>query len=139
MRPIVRLAFAACLSVVALPIGPLVTPAQAQDAAGDRNYVLFFQEWSAQFDSSARALIEAVAKNAKAHPDAAITVTGYADPLGSARANSLVSALRAELVVDALVDSGIDAKRITQSAKGGTDYVMSAIESRRVTITVDVK
>jgi outer membrane protein OmpA-like peptidoglycan-associated protein len=130
MRPILTLVLALCLSATA------ILPASHAQAPAGRQFVLFFQEWSAAFDSPARALLADAADYAKPHPDDAVTITGYADPTGTSRANALISALRAELVVDTLIDSGVDAKRISQSAKGSTDFVMSSIESRRVTISV---
>lgn len=136
MRRILAIAFALCL------LGAGVLPqarAQLPSVQSDRSFVVFFQEWSAAFDSPARALLARAATAAKASPDAAVTVTGYADPQGSKQANALISALRAQVVVDALVEAGVDAKRITQSANGSTEFALNSIESRRVTISLDPK
>jgi outer membrane protein OmpA-like peptidoglycan-associated protein len=65
-----------------------------------------------------------------------VVVIGYADPIGSGRAEELVAALRAQLVVDALVEAGIPAVRIQQKAVGGVGFALSPQESRRVTVSI---
>lgn len=112
-------------------------PAYAQAPA--RNFVVFFETWSGALDSQAQSVIQAAAAAAKAAPSDAVVVTGTADPTGSARANSLVSALRAQQVADSLVEMGVGAARITQNAYGSTDFTLAGIESRRVVIAIGAK
>ena len=112
------------------------TPAAKVHPDANRLFVVFFELWSGDLDKPATQVIDHVAELAKQHPDDAVLLEGYSDPSGSARANALVSALRSQLVADALEHAGIDAGRIQQVANGSIDYVMNAQESRRVTIAV---
>ena len=59
-----------------------------------RNYIVFFQEWSAAFDTPALKTIAAAAAQAQSDPAATVTVTGYADPLGSVQANIYLTETR---------------------------------------------
>ena len=54
------------------------------------------------------------------YPDAAITILGFADPLGSAARNAHLSADRAQAVKAFLVAEGVAASRIS-AAGYGTD------------------
>lgn len=112
------------------------TPAAMVHPAANRLFVVFFELWSGDLDKPAIEVLDHVANLAKQYPDDNVLVEGYADPSGSARANALVSALRSQMVADALEHAGVDAGRIQQVANGGIDYVMNAQESRRVTIAV---
>lgn len=122
------------------PIGPGASAAQVRPPiSAERQFVVFFSEWSAALDESATRVVQAAVAAAGASPAEAIVVTGTADAVGSARANTLVSALRAEQVFDALVAAGVAPGRIERRALGGTDYVISAQEARRVTIAIGAK
>jgi len=117
------------------------TPVLAQTPAGpaDRAFVVFFQTWSGDLDGSAVKVIADVAVLAKANPGRKVVIHGFADPTGTARANALVSALRAELVANQLVADGVPAASIDQQAQGAVDFAMSSQESRRVTLTLSPK
>jgi outer membrane protein OmpA-like peptidoglycan-associated protein len=132
MRRLILLAAALCLAIPAMA----QTPAPAQAPPADRAFVVFFQEWSAALDDSAAKVITDVAAIAKANPGHPVIIRGYADPTGTARANALISALRAELVANQLVADGVDASMVEQRALGATDFALNSQESRRVTITV---
>jgi outer membrane protein OmpA-like peptidoglycan-associated protein len=110
--------------------------AQTPGAPADRVFVVFFQEWSAALDDSATKVIQDVATIAKENPARKVVIHGFADPTGTARANALISALRAELVANQLVADGVAAGVITQQALGATDFALNSQESRRVTISV---
>jgi outer membrane protein OmpA-like peptidoglycan-associated protein len=127
MRRLCILAAAFCFAV----------PAYAQ--APTRDFVVFFETWSGALDRQAQSVIQAAAIAAKAEPSDKVIVTGTSDPEGSARANSLISALRAQQVTDALVGLGVAATRIDQVAYGSTDFALAGIESRRVTIAIGAK
>ncbi len=144
MRRLFAVAFALCLAAPAIsqqafaqataPSAPSAQPSPA--APADRNFVVFFQEWSASFDSAAQGVINASARAALLAPSEPVIVAGYADPTGTARANALVSALRSELVADALVAAGVPAARIHKEAQGSTIYTFNPQESRRVVIII---
>jgi outer membrane protein OmpA-like peptidoglycan-associated protein len=99
-----------------------------------RQFVVFFQDWSADLDDPSRQVLIHLTDLAKAAPAQTIIVTGFADPTGSPRANALISALRAERVSDFLVTLGVPVDKIETHAVGGVDYALSSQESRRVTI-----
>ena len=100
--------------------------------------IVFFTEWSALLDDAAKDVIkhsaEIATSTAKA---AALTVTGYADTTGSGEANDLLSATRAQVVIDQLVADGVPSARITRAAKGATPDIGGTNESRRVMITAN--
>lgn len=93
--------------------------------------VLFFNAFSADLDAPARGVIGEFAKDAKSVPSRPVVVLGYADKIGSTEANRMLSALRAQVVADALVEQGIDRSRIVQRPRGPT-LSDPGIESRRV-------
>jgi outer membrane protein OmpA-like peptidoglycan-associated protein len=108
---------------------------QSNGADHGRNYVIFFQQWSAAFDDSALHVIDQAAAWAKSHPDTPITIAGAADLTGSKQANILLSELRAQVVADQLAEDGADRSRIKQEGLGSVDYALSSQESRRVVIS----
>ncbi len=120
------------LAAVLFTVGPAL--AQTPTGPGDRAFVVFFQEWSAALDPAAIGVIRDVATLGKANPQNKILIHGFADPTGSARSNSLVSALRAELVASQLVADGIPEAMIVKEALGATDFALNPQESRRVTL-----
>jgi outer membrane protein OmpA-like peptidoglycan-associated protein len=127
-----------CLSAVAF-CAAIAAQAPAFAQAPDRNFVVFFELWSGNVDAAAQGVIDKAAAAAKVASSERVVVTGTADPTGSARANALVSALRAQMVADGLVASGVSADRIDQNAYGATDYTFSGIEARRVVISIGGK
>lgn len=127
-RSLVLLSLAACASLV-----PLAGSVAAGPTA---NYVVFFREWSAAIDQPASAVIEAAAKAVQADPNAAVLVTGFADPKGSKQANIYLSELRAQVVADQLQQDGVPPARIKQAAEGSVAYDFTRQESRRVVISV---
>lgn len=105
-------------------------------AAEPRDIIVFFTEWSAQIDQPANDVIRQAAEMASTVGAGTVTVTGFADTTGSARATALLSATRAQVVVDRLVDDGIDPLRIQVAANGGTGFMQAPLESHRVTIGI---
>ena len=99
-----------------------------------RKYVIFFQEWSADIDGPADEIIGQLAKIAKSE-SGTMEVIGFADPTGSKKANVLVSELRAQRVVDLLMDAGVAPARLKQLGKGSVKFAISAQEARRVEIS----
>lgn len=98
--------------------------------------VVFFTEWSALLDDAARNVVRTAADSIANDSSAKVTVSGYADTTGSAEANELMSTLRAQVVMDLLVEDGVPATRITRAGRGATPDVGGKLESRRVVITV---
>ncbi|MGH7085780.1 MAG: OmpA family protein [Acetobacteraceae bacterium] len=104
--------------------------------AAEQRFVVFFQEWSAGLDKPALQTIAAAARAAAEDPGAKISVTGYADLLGSVQANLYLTETRAQVVTDQLTADGVAAPRITQHAAGQVPYQLTSQESRRTIITV---
>jgi outer membrane protein OmpA-like peptidoglycan-associated protein len=102
----------------------------------NRTFVVFFPEWSAQLDAAATGVVGGAADWARRHTDGAVTVTGFADLQGSARANQDISALRAQVVIDALVADGVPAARIRKRAVGSVAPALGSQQSRRVEIAI---
>ncbi|HEY2132329.1 MAG TPA: OmpA family protein [Acetobacteraceae bacterium] len=108
-------------------------------AAGEGStsrYVVFYQQWSAQLDTSAKSVVDGAAAFAMRHPTQPVIVVGYADPDGSSQANIDISRARAQVVSDELVANGVAPARIQRSARGTTDFTGTSQESRRVEIDV---
>jgi OOP family OmpA-OmpF porin len=96
--------------------------------------VVFFNAWSARLDPAAMQAIQDAADWAKQHPDAPLTVIGYASSVGSVAANHDLARLRAQIVTDTLVADGVAASRIRHAARGPVDFTLDPEEARRVEI-----
>ncbi|HUN39781.1 MAG TPA: OmpA family protein [Acetobacteraceae bacterium] len=111
-----------------------VSQAHAVEPTGPR-YVVFFQEWSANLDGPAQAVISHAASYAKAHPSALVHVNAFADPTGSRKANILLTELRAQMVMDQMHTDGIPEQRLIGYGHGSVHFALSSQESRRVEIS----
>ncbi len=71
------------------------------------------------------------------HPEAKVQVTGYADRgTGHSEMNSTLAQRRAEAVVKALKNAGIDESRISSDSKGDVEQPFSVNELNRVSICI---
>ena len=121
---------------LALSLLLLCLAAAHSSAAGpQRNFVVFFQRWSAAFDKPGLRVIAEATQWAKSHPDAPMNVTGAADLTGSKQANSLLSELRAPVFADQPTVDGADSHRIKQTGLSSVDYALSSQESRQLVIS----
>ena len=119
-----RFAWAAmALSLITLPAG----------AQGPVR-IVFFADWSGAIDDAARNVIDQAAAAAKQFPDAAITVTCYADCTGSVKANLYLTELRAQRVIDGMIADGVPASRLKMVAAGRQAQL--GVASRRVEILI---
>jgi outer membrane protein OmpA-like peptidoglycan-associated protein len=108
------------------------TPAAlAQTAPG---YIVFFPEWSAALDDSARAVIAHAAAAASKTPAAPVVITGYADHKGSPEANADLSQLRAQVVWDGLQAGGVATTRMKIIAAGR--QAAAGLMDRRVEVDI---
>lgn len=99
-------------------------------------FVVFFQEWSAKLDDAAMTVIGQAADRAKAQAGLIAHVEGFADPTGSRNANSLLTQLRAQVVMDQLQTDGVLVPRIKGGGRGAVHFALSSQESRRVEISI---
>jgi outer membrane protein OmpA-like peptidoglycan-associated protein len=100
-----------------------------------QRFVVFFQEWSAKLDDNAQAVVAQAAEYARAHPAQFAHVNGFADPTGSRKANTLLTELRAQVVMDQLRQDGVPATHIVSRGHGSVGFALSSQESRRVEIS----
>ena len=100
---------------------------------------VFFPSWSALIDGPAQRAIANVATLVHQQPRLRVVLTGYASTIGSQEANSLLARLRAQVVLDELVQEGVPADRIAVSAVGATTFTLDPVESRRVEIALGEK
>ncbi len=117
--------------VLLLAIGACVEPPPA-----NQRLVVYYQEWSAALDTSARQIVKSAATWANSNPTRPVIVTGYADPVGSQQANVDLSYARAQRVADELIADGVAARRVTVTARGSVGFALDSQESRRVTISL---
>ncbi len=99
---------------------------------------IFFKIASAAIQPTEKAKLATIAEWIKAHPEAKVTLTGYADKgTGNPTINARYAKLRAEAVTKELTQKyGIDASRITTSSKGDTVQPFTDNDSNRVTIVI---
>ena len=101
-------------------VTPAVTPTPEEPKNISRN--IFFTISSAEISSAERPKLEQVAEWLKKHPNAKVSITGYADKgTGTSDINARIAKKRAEVVAKELTKKyGIAAKRITTDSKGDT-------------------
>lgn len=99
---------------------------------------VFFTIRSGEITVAEMQKVREIAEYMKQNPKAKVTVTGYADKgTGNVKINNRLSELRAKAVVDALTKNyGIDASRISSSAKGDTEQPYKEQILNRVTICI---
>jgi outer membrane protein OmpA-like peptidoglycan-associated protein len=106
-------------------------------SAEARDVLVFFTEGSTHIDQPASDAIWNAAELAKQqHGVGPITVTGFAGTTGTARATALLSATRAQVVLNRLVKDGIPMNRIRMDSKGATAFADLPGQSHRVTIGI---
>lgn len=105
-------------------------------AWANRNFLLFFNEWSAEIDPAAQDVVAAASAYARENPAMRVDVVGFASNTGSPQANLYLSLLRAQLVSDRLAAAGVAPDRISRVGEGSVTPVGTAEEARRVEIVV---
>lgn len=104
---------------------------------GDRNFTVFFNDFSNRIDPTAQQIVAAAAASARAHPSSPVKVTGYADRAGSTEADVRLSKGRSDAVTYLLERNGIPNTQIFQAAVGTPLNTQPGVERRRVDIFVD--
>jgi len=126
-------------AVVAPPIAKTGTAMPAQAPV---SYQVFFPLGSTQLGDQDRNTLSAAAQVYKTKANATVTVTGYADTVGSPAMNMQLSQARANAVKNGLVLAGIPAGAITTSASGDTGLLVETgaqanePRNRRVVIVI---
>jgi hypothetical protein len=112
---------------------PLAPPSPAGE-----KFLVFSDGWSAAIDTPASLSIRAAGDLAARAPADPVTVTGFADPQGSAAANVELSRSRAEAARDRLIQDGVAPAWIRQAAAAPVADAFSSQQSRRVDIAIDL-
>lgn len=124
---------------------PAVRPPSSKPAApGKASLLITFPTDSADLTAESKAALDTVAKALQSDKLAGFgfRVEGHADPRGQADRNMKLSQLRAQAVVDYLVNvRGVLPERLAPQGKGSTEPVDAsrpeAPENRRVTIVTN--
>jgi len=106
---------------------------QAESSLIRTPYLVYFERGSDQLDPYARNEVTRAARAAYIAAPAAIAVTGYADPSGSASDNQALSLRRAAAVAGALRAAGVTESDIRVAARGALPGA-SERQARRVEI-----
>jgi peptidoglycan-associated lipoprotein len=121
---------------VLLEPAPEVVP----DSAGRASQVVFFTVEEYDLDPQAVQVLDNVVAYLRAHPNAAVTVTGHND--GVVEINRSTSSLRAERVRMYLVSRGIVPRRVTTNAVGASQPADTSgtpealVKNRRVDVVI---
>ena len=79
---------------------------------------IFFKFGSAELLPESMSEINQVTKLLEEHSAMKIKITGHTDDIGTDEANQLLSEQRASSVVQAIIQKGIDPKRLAAEGKG---------------------
>jgi outer membrane protein OmpA-like peptidoglycan-associated protein len=101
-----------------------------------------FANGSAKPSADSAASIDQLGTTLRDHPNATVTVEGYADSMGSPQANQALSQARADAVKSMLVQNGVDESRIDTAGYGDQNPVApngttaGRAENRRIDVVV---
>lgn len=113
---------------------PVEKPAPAPATLSEN---IFFRLNSSRILASEQDKIQAMVKFLQEHPNATVTVTGYADKdTGTAAYNRKISRWRAMHVADELSKAGIESIRIKVDYKGDTVQPFAENDKNRVVIAI---
>ena len=136
-------ALAACESqsgaVVTPPLSKTGTPGNEQAPV---SYMVFFPLGSTKLSDQDQSTVSQAAQVYKTKPNARVTVTGYADTIGSPSTNMALSQQRANVVKGLLVNGGVPAGAISTAASGDTGLLVETStqvnqpKNRRVVIVI---
>ena len=122
--------------LAALPVLAACATANPSPARVPRA-VLFFTAESAALDENAREIVLQAAETAKANPNAAVRVRGFAAPdSGTGGLSRNLAEARSRQVADQLVANGVDRSRIRIESRGAVPFEQFPTESRRVEIII---
>ena len=126
-----------CMQVRWLPTLLLAAIGGCGMLSDSQQYSVYFPAYSAELDSQARATIHAAADFASLHPFQPIAINGFSAPPDPNQDVEGLSAQRATVVKQALVNEGVSARRISTTANGIIDpKPLPTLSVRRVDISV---
>jgi outer membrane protein OmpA-like peptidoglycan-associated protein len=144
---IVMVAAAGALAACDSQTGSVMTPPLAKTGTANPeqapvSYMVFFPLGSTQLGSQDQNTIAQAAQVYRSRQNAKVTVTGYADTIGSPQMNMALSQRRADAVKNMLVQSGVPAASVSASAMGDTGQLVQTGDeaneprNRRVVIVI---
>ena len=128
-----------------------ITSKEAADSISKNRWFDFddlnFKTGSAAITDSSMRQIKNIAAILKAYPAVKIKIGGYTDKTGNEAANMQLSRERAEAVITALKDAGVNAAQLTGAEGYGSQYAKAAAgaadeekqKDRRISINVRAK
>jgi len=106
-------------------------------SAETQRFSVYFEPYSSKLDLHGLETIQAAGHFAQGHPGMPVTVVGYSAPPDPQHDVDGLSAQRADVVKQVLVNGGLSEGRITTTANGVTDpKSLPSVAVRRVDIDV---
>ena len=133
---------ASALGACANPADSLPPTAPSQPTPAPVSYMVFFPLGSTKLSDQDQSTVSQAAQVYKTKPNARVTVTGYADTIGSPSTNMALSQQRANVVKGLLVNGGVPAGAISTAASGDTGLLVETStqvnqpKNRRVVIVI---
>lgn len=121
---------------------PLAKTGTPNNEQAPVSYMVFFQLGSTKLSDQDQNTVAQAAQVYKTKPNATVTVTGYADTVGSPSANMALSQQRANVVKGLLINGGVPAGSINATASGDTGLLVDTgpqtnqPKNRRVVIVI---
>lgn len=101
---------------------PIVLSTQGAATSNRLPDKVYFASNKAKLDQDAHAVLDAVAAHLIAHPElGAVTIEGHADQRASDRYNERLAKRRADAVLEALAQRGLDRTRLSTLTRGEAD------------------
>ena len=130
----------------ATPVGPAdqesqKKPVEAAHMLADSVFVIFFEQNSNELTQKAMEKLDRVFEILKQNSEAAITINGYSDSMGSAAYNNMISEIRANAVKSYLIAKGVAPARMTAFGHGSQKFIGSnkTEQGRRLNRRVEIE
>ena len=117
------LLLAACVS---RPVPPEMPVAEDKMAVAPDSFAIYFEEGMSALSDESDAVVDAVSDSYARCDLYKMEIRGHADASGDAVTNQVISAARAEAVLEALKTRGVDAERVHLVAYGEQDAVTAS-------------
>jgi outer membrane protein OmpA-like peptidoglycan-associated protein len=130
----------------ATPIGPAgqesgKKPIEAAHMLAESVFVIFFEQNSNELTQKATEKLDRVFEILNQNSEAAITINGYSDSIGSAAYNDMISEIRANAVKSYLIAKGVAPARMTAFGHGSQKFIGSnkTEQGRRLNRRVEIE
>ena len=130
----------------ATPVGPAdqeskKKPVEAAHMLADSVFVIFFEQNSNELTQKAMEKLDRVFEILQQNSEAAITINGYSDSIGSAAYNNMISEIRANAVKSYLIAKGVAPARMATFGHGSQKFIGSnkTEQGRRLNRRVEIE